>query len=144
METLDEDFLIGPSTIHETSADDRPDVRARGRFGAFVSLERRSVRMTVDQFAEKLEVSPDELQKIESDPEYIPRPRTVLRLATFAGVPVVSMAKLSGVAREGELKLSDRAFRYAARSDAIMSLSVEENAVLSEFISFLKTSESRT
>lgn len=143
METLDDDFLVGPPAIHETLVDDGPGVRARGRFGAFVSLERRSAKFTVEQFAQELEVSPDELHQIEADPEYVPRPRTVLRLATFAGVPVVSMAKLSGVAREGELKLSDRAFRYAARSDAIMSLSAEENAVLGEFISFLKSSESR-
>jgi transcriptional regulator with XRE-family HTH domain len=143
METLDDDFLIGPAAIHETLVDDGRHVPARGRFGAFVSLERRSAKLTVEQFAQELEVSPDELHRIEADPEYVPRPRTVLRLATFAGVPVVSMAKLSGVAREGELKLSDRAFRYAARSDDIMSLSAEENAVLSEFVSFLKSSESR-
>lgn len=144
METLDDDFLIGRTANEEAAADDRPDVGARGRFGAFVSLERRSAKLTVDQFAEKLEVSREELHRIEADPEYVPRPRTVLRLATFAGVPVVSMAKLSGVAREGELTLSERAFRYAARSDDILSLTAEENAVLGEFISFLKSSESRT
>ena len=143
MEMLDDEFLLGPPAIHEGFADDQSDMRARGRFAAFVSLERRFAKMTVDQFAEKLEVSADELHQIEADPEYVPRPRTVLRLATFAGVPVVSMAKLSGVAREGDLKLSDRAFKYAARSDDIMSLSAEENVVLSEFISFLRTSESR-
>lgn len=143
LETLDDDFLVGPLADDAAIADDRPDPRARGRFGAFVSLERRSAKMTVGQFAEKLQVSADELHRIEADPEYVPRPRTVLHVATFANVPVVSMAKLSGVAREGELTLSERAFKYAARSDDIMSLTPEECAVLNEFISFLRSSESR-
>jgi transcriptional regulator with XRE-family HTH domain len=144
MEFMDDEFLIGYPATYPESANDEPDARIRGRFGAFVSLERRSAKMTVNQFAEKLDVSPDELQRIEADPEYVPRPRTVQRLATFVEVPVLSMAKLSGVAREGDLKLSDRAFKYAARSDDIMSLSAEERAVLGEFISFLRTSENRT
>jgi hypothetical protein len=143
LETLDDDFLIGSPAPGVEAVDDAPLTRARGNFAAFVSLERREARMSVGQFAQELEVSADEIHQIEADPEYVPRPRTVQRLATFAGVSVVSMAKLSGVAREGEVELSDRVLKYAARADEMMSLSPEEKDVLGEFISYLKSNENR-
>src|SRR5258707_536628 len=56
-------------------------------FVRFVQLARRERRLSLEQFAEKVDVDLVELLKIETEEHYMPAIRTVHKIATFLKVP---------------------------------------------------------
>lgn len=110
-------------------------------FGALVTLLRREKSLSLVELANQTRIDPVELVNIENDPKYVPKPRTVYRLAEFFRIPQRSLAKLANVTSVHDDRLRDAAVRFAASSSEVMKLTREERAALAEFVAFLSSQE---
>lgn len=111
---------------------------SRLAFGTFVRLERRGKKLSVAELASRLKVDEAEVRQIEHDPAYQARPRTIVNMANFFGVPSQALIKLSGAARSTDARFKTEVLRFAAHSDDIVGLSSEERAMLQEFVQLLR------
>ena len=109
----------------------------RAAFVRLLQLARRERRLTVEQFAEELDVQLAELVGIETDEHYRPKPRTVSKLAKFLSVPPQKLFLLSGLTRARDEHFQEAALHFAARSQPTRELSPEEHAALEEYVKFL-------
>lgn len=134
-ETLDDEILIGPAVFPQDQGETAPHTAAG--FATFVWLARRNKRLTVEQLAERLAVEADEVRTIESDPAYQARPRTIASIAAFFELPTSEVMKLAGAAVSNDASFAP-AMKFAAHSDEISALTKEEQALLRDFISFLR------
>jgi transcriptional regulator with XRE-family HTH domain len=134
-ETLDDDILIGPAVFPEDQGETAPQSTAG--FATFVWLARRNRRLSVEQLAEKLAVEVDEVRKIESDPAYQARPRTIASIATFFELPPTEVMKLAGAAVSNDASFAP-ALKFAAHSEDMSALTKEEQVLLRDFIRFLR------
>lgn len=106
-------------------------------FGVLVRQLRRRDEMTVTELADKAQIDEAEIQSIETDPGYLPRPRTVHRVATVFKIPERAMMKLSGATVSRDTALKEAAQRFAAKSGDLSKLSREEQEALNEFVKYL-------
>jgi transcriptional regulator with XRE-family HTH domain len=111
----------------------------RYAFHLFLQLLRRQRRLTMDDLAKQTDIDRSELVAIERNAGYRPSPLTLHRLSKFYEIPEGKMLALAGAVKEIPTGLSERASRFAARSEAFARLSKEERNALDEFLSFLKT-----
>lgn len=102
-----------------------------------VQMTRRKDRLTVAQFAEKIRVSAAEVEAIEKDPSYAPRPRTVHNLAEYVKVPPRTILSLMPNAPRRDEVLNEAALKFAASSGDITDLSRQERDSLRDFVRFL-------
>ena len=133
----DIDPIAGPLPPDLVAAEE-PVLGSRLAFGTFVRLERRGKRLSVAELASRLRVDENEVRQIEHDPAYQARPRTIVSIANFFGVPSQALIKLSGAVRSSDARFKSEALRFAAHSDDIVGLSSEEREMLQEFVQFLK------
>ena len=106
-------------------------------FACFVKLARRERNLSLEQFAEKVDVDLVELLKIEKDEQYVPALRTVHQIATFLKVPEQKLMALAGLLKAKDAKFQSAALKFAANSEPVEKLSEEEHAALEEYIKFL-------
>jgi transcriptional regulator with XRE-family HTH domain len=111
----------------------------REAFHRVVQMLRRSRGLTIDGLAEATDIDRMELVALERNPAYRPSPLTLHRLSQFFGVPDRQLAVLAGAIREVPEALREQASRFAAQSDSFSKLTREEQRVLDEFVSFLKS-----
>lgn len=137
-DTLDDDFVIGPAFGAEPKADVPAEQRLTVAFGLLVRFSRRAKRLSVEQLAGKLTVESDELQRIERDPEFRARPRTISKLADFFDLPVAELMKLAGAAVSNDESLNTKALKFAAHSDDMAALTTEEQDMLRNFVRYLR------
>ena len=133
-----------PSHVHaekcgqvESSPQQEDEFVETYAFGALVQLLRRDRKLTVEQLAAKAEIAAAELIRIELDPKYVPKPRTVYQLSKFFALPDRPLMKLANITTVHSDRLRDAAVRFAASSSKVMDLSREERAVLAECVQFL-------
>lgn len=136
-DTLNEDFVVGPA-VFSTANKDEYDAPLTVAFGMLVSLARRSKKLNIRQFAEKLSVEVDEINMIESDPSYHSRPRTISAIASFLDLPLTELMKLAGAAVSNDEAFRSKALKFAAHSDDISTLNGEEQKILQSFIRYLR------
>lgn len=135
-ETLDDDFVIGPAAF---GADPRPaDPPLAVAFSTLVCLARRNKRLSVGQLAAKLAVDAAEVQRIEADPTYRARPRTISNVARFFDLPVTEVMKLAGAAVSNDDTFRSAALKFAAHSEDMSALTEDEHQQLRSFIRFLR------
>lgn len=136
-ETLDDDFVIGASVFpideQKTAASSLTVA-----FGVLVRLARRSRKLSVAQLAQKLSVDADEVQKIEHDPSYQARPRTISSIAKFLELPLKEVMTLAGAASSNDDAFRTQAMRFAAHSDDMSTLTPEEQELLRNFVRYLR------
>ena len=106
-------------------------------FGVLMQLLRRDRKLSLEQLSNESRVDVAELLGIERDHRYIPRPRTVMQLSSFFGLPERSLVKLSNVTTVHDVRLRDAAVRFAASSSVVMELTREERVLLTDFVSWL-------
>lgn len=106
-------------------------------FGRFVRLMRRQHGQTVENLAEAADVELSELVEIEDDTRHIPDHRTVYQLANYFQVPMSNLMQIAGLAVPKDSRLFDEAIRFAARSEPVAQLSLEERAALEAFVVIL-------
>src|ERR1700722_5762582 len=78
-------------------------------FVRFVELARRERSLSLEQFAEKVDVELVELVKIETEASYTPAIRTVYKIAEFLKLPEKKLFALAGL-----LHMKDPEFQTAA------------------------------
>lgn len=109
----------------------------RPAFVRLLDLVRREHRLSVEQFADRLDVDLAELIAIQTDEHYRPTPRTVNRIAHFLKIPEQKLFVLAGLARVRDAEFQTEALRFAARSQRIEELNSEEHAALEQYVKFL-------
>lgn len=112
-------------------------VQSHVAFSRFVSLARRKLALTIEEFAEKANLDTSEVLAIEDDIHYVAKPRAVYRLAEFLDVPQPSLIQLAGLSAANDTGLGEEAVRFAARSESVERLTDEELAAFEAFIAVL-------
>ena len=136
-ETMDDDFVIGPSAQPATKEEDsQPPITVA--FGQLVRFSRRAKKLSAEELAKKLSVDSEEIQQIESDPSYRARPRTISNIASFFDLPLTELMKLAGAAVSNDDAFRSKALKFAAHSDDMAALSNEEQELLRSFIRYLR------
>ena len=108
--------------------------------GILLSLLRRRKGLNLKQLSKKAKVSLEDISLIESDPDHIPRPRTLVVLEKFFNLPSRSLARIAGAFGIND-DLKGEAIRFAAKAQHIEKLSEEEKKLLNSFIKFLGSHE---
>jgi len=98
---------------------------------------RRRDRLTRAQLAAKIRIDAQEIETIEADPDYVPRPRTVHQLAHYLGVPAKAVEQLTSAAHSREDRLVEAAHRFAASSDDLSKLTKAEKKLFDDFVKAL-------
>jgi transcriptional regulator with XRE-family HTH domain len=106
-------------------------------FVRFVELARRERSLSLEQFAEKVDVDLVELVKIETEANYKPAIRTVYRIAEFLKVPQKKLLALAGLLQMKDPEFQTAALRFAARSAPVEKLSKQEHSDLEEIVKLL-------
>jgi transcriptional regulator with XRE-family HTH domain len=106
-------------------------------FVRFLQLARRERKLSLEQFATKVDVDLVELLKIEKEEQYVPALRTVHQIAKFLNIPEQKLMALAGLLTAKDAKFQSAALRFAARSEPVEKLSQGEHAALEEYIKFL-------
>ena len=135
-ETLDDDFLTGSSVL--SARDGQVPFPLTVAFGTLVRLARRAKRLSVEQLAQKLAVDAEEVQKIEHDPAYQARPRTISSIAKYFELPLTEVMQLAGAAVSNDDSFRLKALKFAAHSDDMSALTKEELEMLQSFIRYLR------
>lgn len=105
--------------------------------GLFVFQLRRRDKLTVQQLAERLRVSPNEIDTIEKNPQYGPRPRTLHQLANYSEIPASNLVRLVPDVANVDTQIEQAAYRFAASSDGLSGLSRAERRGFNDFVKFL-------
>ncbi|MBI3682520.1 MAG: helix-turn-helix transcriptional regulator [Acidobacteria bacterium] len=109
----------------------------RQAFMRFVQLARRERRLSLEQFAEKVDVDLVELFKIETEERYKPAIRTVHKIAGFLQIPEKKLLALAGLLQVKDAQFQTAALKFAARSAPVEKLTREEHSDLEEIVKFL-------
>jgi transcriptional regulator with XRE-family HTH domain len=104
---------------------------------------RRRDGMDVEKLSNKLRVSKDELYAIEADKGFVPKPRTIYKIAGYYDISASALLKLSAAAAERDPDLDEVGVRFAARSENLSKLSRSERKQLNEFITVLSNYKER-
>ncbi|UTW59041.1 hypothetical protein KFE96_01670 [Kordiimonas sp. SCSIO 12603] len=90
-----------------------------------------------EEFAEKIRVDVVELQSIEEDSNFIPKPRTMHQLASYLKVSTKAIQRLTLNDKTLHDDISEAAIQFAASSDDLSSLSTEDRRSLNDFVKVL-------
>lgn len=112
-------------------------VPMKAAFVRFVQLARRERRLSVEEFAERVDVELAELVKIETEEHYKPAIRTVHKIAEFLNVPEKKLLALAGLLQAKDPEFQTAALKFAARSAPVEALSQREHADLEEIVKLL-------
>lgn len=98
---------------------------------------RRRDGLTVSQLAKLIRVEAEELEQIEADPSYVPRPRTMHMLASYLKVSTQAVQSLTVDAIARNDNVAQAALKFAASSKDLSALSSSERKALNNFVKFL-------
>jgi DNA-binding XRE family transcriptional regulator len=98
---------------------------------------RRRDGLDESELAQQADIEIEEIKRIESEPGYVPGPRTIFNLEKQFGLPSGVLAKLSGAVKHQSPAVEERALEFAANAKAIGRLTRAERQLLNEFIKFL-------
>lgn len=110
-------------------------------FGKFVKLMRRRSGLSMEQLAEAADLEASELLVIEDDVHYVPEPRTVFKLAQTFDVSQRRLMQLAGLAAANDVGFRQEAVRFAARSESVQKLTLDESSALEAFVAVLSEQE---
>ncbi|HEX3719677.1 MAG TPA: helix-turn-helix transcriptional regulator [Verrucomicrobiae bacterium] len=108
-------------------------------FGRLIGLMRRNLRMSAEELADQADVDLAEVISIEQDTHFVPEPRTVYQLARQFKLPEGRLMELAGLATPRDIGFAREAVRFAARSESIAKLTVEERSALEEFTALISS-----
>jgi len=111
----------------------------REAFHLVIGMLRRSKGLTVDKLATKLGIDREEVVAMERNAGYRPAPLVIHRLAKFFKVPERRLLVLAGAVKDVPEDIRQQASRFAAQSESFSKLTKEEQKVLDDFMTFLRT-----
>lgn len=131
------DFVNTIKNARSHTEEQVEEPRSESVLGLFVFQLRRRDKLTVQQLADRLRVSPDEIETIEKNPRYGPRPRTLHQLAKYSEIPTSNLVRLMPDAENADEQVEQAAYRFAASSDGLSDLSRAERRGFNDFVKFL-------
>ena len=105
----------------------------RGALAQLIEWQRRKLRWSVEDLAEKANVEVEDVLAIEMG-QGTPEPRTLFNLAAAINLPAQKLMHLAGLVMSRDPRLERAAVRFAARSAPIEMLTTEQSAALEEFV----------
>ena len=139
----DADPEAGPSITgtsegaHVATIGEEKAVRLRIALGVLVRQLRMKEGLTLALLAERAEILEDQLRQVEHDPHYTASPRLIFQLSKYFNVSLVMLSQLSGATHTVERSVYNAALKYAACSDDVSTLTVEERETLDVFVAML-------
>jgi hypothetical protein len=121
---------------HSTKSTREPNSVQRG-FSSLMAILRRSKDMEIPELALSAQVNPKELTRVESEPGYIPSPRTIVQLESFFRLPKDTLSRLSGAVTKGSDAFQGDLLKFAACSKGMGKLTSEEKKLLNAFVKHL-------
>lgn len=100
---------------------------------------RRTKGLSVEEFAQKLNLPLEDVLAMERDAGYRPSPLILHRLSKFYGIPQRRLAILAGAINEVPDDVREHASRFAAKSESFSRLDDKEKRIVDEFVSFLRS-----
>ena len=116
---------------------DRHVIPLRMSLGLLVRQLRLRDGLTVEALAKEAEVSEEELNQVEHNPNYTARPRLIYNLSEHFKVRLEDLSQLAGTTRKVDRKLYNTAVKYAAMSDEAAVLTEEQREILDGFVAML-------
>lgn len=107
--------------------------------GICIQMLRRKKQLSEEELAAQARVPVDEVRRIEFDPSFTPRPRTLYQLENFFKLKPRSLGVLSGAVRaqgEGDA-FREGVRRFAALSSGMGKLTRDEKRLLAQFFKLL-------
>lgn len=98
---------------------------------------RRRDQLSIAQLAERLQVAPEDVSKLENEAGFIPSPRTMHRIALYINVPTPAVQRLATPMQAQNDTMKDAALKFAASSDDLSVLSQAERRSLNDFVKVL-------
>lgn len=121
---------------HSIKSSPEPNSIQRG-FSSLMAILRRSKDMEIPELALSAQVNPKELTRVESEPGYIPSPRTIVQLESFFRLPKDTLGRLSGAVTKGSDAFQGDLLKFAACSKGMGKLTKDEKKLLNEFVKHL-------
>lgn len=98
---------------------------------------RRRDHLSIYQFADLIRVEVTQLENIENDPDFVPRPRTLHKIAEYLNIPTTAVQNLTVDAVNINEAVAEEALRFAASSEDLTALTGTERQGLNSFVKFL-------
>ncbi len=117
--------------------DEEEDCNLRQAFGVFTKNLRLQSKLSVEAFANRVDVAQEDIIRIENDFHFQASPRTISKIAKWSNVSTKNLMVLAGAAESSNEPIQEEALRFAAKSAGLSSLNQEEQLLLAEFIKFL-------
>ena len=133
----DIDMFLPPDVAEMKQTDEKRTLKLKYAFGLMVHHLRLRDSLTIDALASKATILAEELELIERDPHFQPRPRTVVQLARVFEIAPPKMMRLSGMTSATDQRLEKEVLKFAAKSDGVSSLNDDERKALNDFVKLL-------
>lgn len=131
------DFVSAIQEARDETVQNEEGSGQEGVLSLFVHQVRRRDKLSVEELADRLRVSPDEISAIEQNPKYDPQPRTLHKLAGYTKVPAANLVRITPDAHNTDAAIESASMQFAASSDDVASLSRTERRRLNDFVKFL-------
>ncbi len=123
--------------LEQTGAGGSNVIPIKHAFVRFEQLARRERGLSLEEFAERVDVGLAELLKIETEERHQPAIRTVHKIAAFLDVPARKLMALAGLLQVKDTEFQNAALRFAARSARVEKLSRAEHSDLEQIVKVL-------
>lgn len=138
-EPLKQFVSIAPQAHEKKSA--APEQKAVVVLYQVVRLLRQRDRLSRAQLADKVRIAVKEVETIETQPNYVPKPRTVHQLAEYLGVSAKAIEQLTVAVQPQNDNLAQAAHRFAANSDDLSKLSRAGKKQFNDFVKILASTD---
>ncbi len=139
-ESLKQFIGVAPHA-QEKAAAAAPEQKAVVVLHQVVRLLRQRDGLSRAQLADKIRIDAEEVEVIETQPDYIPKPRTVHQLAEYLGVPAKAIEQLTAAAQPQNDNFVQAAHRFAASSDDLSKLSRAGKKQFNDFVKILASTD---
>ena len=129
--------MLANKDLDQTSSDAERNT-IRFAFREVIKGLRLKKRLTIDQFARKVQIDKEEVLAMERDPNHLPSPLALFKLSNFYQIPHNKLAVLAGAINTIPAAFKEEASRFAAQSESFSKLTEEEKRTLDKFVAFLR------
>ena len=133
------DFLTEESSEKAMETAEVVHLPNTGVLSRLILQVRRRDKLTIAQLANKIRVEEIEIESIENDVNYLPRPRTLHQIALYLNVPTTSVQRLITGLDGQNNNMENAVAKFAASSNDLSELSRTERRGLNDFVKFLST-----
>jgi transcriptional regulator with XRE-family HTH domain len=114
------------------------DAEMPARFSEFVHLLRRRQGLSIEEFADKVNIDVQEAQVLEEDAFYCPEPRTIFYISKAFNLSQSALNEYVGLTIANDFEGVEGQQRFAARSESRTHLDSEELALLNAIVAALE------